>query len=140
MFFWINNLKILIEEGILNFSNSLINWKDDLKISFSESLLIIDDDGINFVGTVLLDFYNIDDFYSSFQIKKTDRKDIKKIKLDFIYNLNTKSFRFDNPKINDTENENLDEFLNNFNSDKSRIFNKITFKNFVNNFFSAYAG
>ena len=68
------------------------------------------------------------------------RKDINQIKLDFTYNLNSKNIRFDNPKINNIQNKNLDKFLNKFNSMQDRAFNKITFKNFINNFFSAYAG
>ena len=53
------NLTISIEEGDINFSDSSIMWKDDLKIYFNESLLIKDDDGINFVGTAVLDFNDI---------------------------------------------------------------------------------
>ena len=134
------NLTISIEEGDINFSDSSIMWKDDLKIYFNESLLIKDDDGINFVGTAVLDFNDINNFYSSFQIKKINRSDIKQIKIDFIYNLNNKTVRFDNPKINNTQNTNLEEFLFKFNSKEERVFNKITFKNFINSFFSVYAG
>ena len=73
-------------------------WKEDLKIIFNESLLLLDDDGINLVGTVKLDFRDIDNFYSSFQINKSNRKNIEQIQLDFVYNFNNKSLRFDNPK------------------------------------------
>ena len=62
------------------------------------------------------------------------------IQIDFIYNLNSKSVRFDNPRVDDAQNENLEIFLDAFNSKERRVFNKITFKNFINNFFSAYAG
>ena len=34
----------------------------------------------------------------------------------------------------------LEKFINKFNSKTIRIFNKITFKNFVNNFFKSYSG
>ena len=57
-----------------------------------------------------------------------------------MYNLNSKAIRFDNPKINSVLNSNLAEFLDNFNSEDERVFNKITFKNFINNFFEIYAG
>ena len=134
------NLKILIEEGNINFSESKILWKDNLKITLSESFLNVNDDGANLVGTVEFDFEDINNFYSSFQVKKIYRKDINQIKLDFTYNLNSKNIRFDNPKINNIQNKNLDKFLNKFNSMQDRAFNKITFKNFINNFFSAYAG
>ena len=48
--------------------------------------------------------------------------------------------RFDNPKVNDKQNPDLDELLYNFNNKSSRIFNKVKFKNFVNSFFRVYAG
>tara|TARA_B100001093_G_scaffold514237_1_gene587835 strand:+ start:637 stop:2127 length:1491 start_codon:yes stop_codon:yes gene_type:complete len=138
----LNNLllKVLIQEGNINFSNSTIMWKDNLNITLNDSFLTIDDSGINLIGTIMFDFKDIDNFYSSFQIKKIHRKDINKVQLDFIYNLDTKSMLFDNPKVNESRNIDLDEFLNDFNSKENRVFNKITFKNFISNFFSTYSG
>ena len=115
-------------------------WKNDLSIKLNESLLSFDDDGMNLIGTVLLDFKSIDNFYKSCQIQKQNRKDVKEIQIDFVYNFNNKNIRFDNPRVNNSQNLNLEEFLNFFNSKENRIFNKITFKNFVNSFFSAYSG
>lgn len=138
----LNDLKfnIFIEEGDINFSDSEIMWRDNLRITLNESLLLINNDGINLVGTTLFNFENLNKFYSSFQIPKKNRKKIKQVKLDFIYNFNTKSISFDNPRVDGAQNENLDELLNKFNSKEDRIFNKITFKNFMNSFFNAYAG
>ncbi len=134
------NLKASIEEGKINFSDSEILWKENLKISFRESLLNVDDEGINLNGTVVLKFDDINSFYSSYQVQKKNRKKIQKIQLDFVYNFNNKSFRFDNPKINDQRNNNLEDFLYEFNSKENTSFNKITFKNFINDFFKIYAG
>ena len=134
------NLKVSIEEGKINFSDSEIKWKDNLKISFNESLLIVDDDSINLNGTIEFNFQDINNFYSSYQVPKKNRKKIEKIQLDFIYNLNNKNFKFENPKVNNERNKNLDDFLYKFNSKKNTSFNKITFKNFINDFFSNYAG
>jgi len=138
----LNNLflNISMEEGNIKFSDSVIQWKNDLKISLNESLISLDDDGLNLIGTFLLEFKNINNFYSSFQIQKKNRKDIKKIQIDFVYNFNTRNLRFDNPRVNNLQNNNLEEFLRIFNSQENRVFNKITFKNFVNNFFNYYAG
>jgi len=138
----LNDLKfnIFIEEGNINFSDSEIMWRDNLRIILNESLLLINNDGINLVGTSIFNFENLNKFYSSFQVPKKNRKKIKQVKLDFIYNFNTKSISFDNPRIDGNQNENLNEFLNKFNSKEDRIFNKITFKNFMNSFFNVYAG
>ena len=132
--------KVSIEEGNIKFSDSKMMWKDDLQISLIESLLTLDDDGINLIGSLLLNFKDINNFYSSFQIQRKNRKDVKQIKLDFVYNLDSKSFRFDNSKINNVQNDDVEEFLNRFNSKTDRVFNKITFKNFISNFFDVYAG
>ena len=133
-------LKIFIEDGNINFSNSKIKWKDNLEIILDESVLLIDNDGANLVGTTIFNFDDVNTFYTSFQILKKNRKKIKQMQLDYIYNFNTKSITFENPRIDGKQNQKLDEFLNIFNSEQDRIFNKITFKNFMNNFFNAYAG
>jgi hypothetical protein len=133
-------LKVFMEDGNIDFSDSIIMWKEDLKIALDESLLSVDDDGVKLIGTIFLDFKNMDNFYRSFQIPKKNRKDIKQIQIDFIYNLINKNIRFDNPKIDNYTNSDLEEFLSIFNSKKDRVFNKITFKNFINDFFDVYVG
>ena len=133
-------LKIFIEDGNINFSNSKIKWKDNLEIILDESLLLINNDGANLVGTTIFNFNDVNTFYTSFQILKKNRKKMKQMQLDYVYNFNTKSITFENPRVDGKQNQKLDEFLNIFNSKEDRIFNKITFKNFMNNFFNAYAG
>ena len=68
------NLKILIEEGDIKFTDSFIMWKDDLKIILNDCQLAINDEGINLIGTIFLDFKDINNFYRSFQIKKLTEK------------------------------------------------------------------
>ena len=133
-------LKLIVEEGKIGLSNSNLMWKKDLKLILNESFLELDNGDILLIGKVILDFKDIDNFYKSFQIKKIDRKKIKKIELDFVYNFLLNEVSFDNARIDNETNSYIDEYINSFNKSKNRIFNKITFKNFVNNFFDAYAG
>ena len=68
-------LKIFIEDGNINFSNSKIKWKDNLEIILDESLLLINNDGANLVGTTIFNFNDVNTFYTSFQIlKKIEKK------------------------------------------------------------------
>jgi len=134
------SLKVGIEEGEIRLSNSSIKWKDDLDIILNECLIDFENDDINLIGDVRLKFKDIDDFYSSYQIKKKHRKKIQEIQLDFVYNFVHKTFSFDNIKIDNTSNENIDVFINQFSLRGKKVFNKITFKNFLNSFFSIYAG
>lgn len=138
----LNNLllKVGIEEGEIRLSNSSINWKDDLNIILNECLINYDNGEINLIGDVKFKFKDIDDFYSSYQIKKNHRKKIQEVQLDFVYNFNKKNISFDNVKIDNQSNEKIDEFINQFDQKGKKVFNKITFKNFLNSFFGVYAG
>tara|TARA_B100001057_G_scaffold438298_1_gene470711 strand:- start:555 stop:1280 length:726 start_codon:yes stop_codon:yes gene_type:complete len=133
-------LNIGIIEGNINFSNSRIMWKNDLEIFFDDCFLDIKNDEINLVGKLTYKFNKIDNFYSFYQIKKVNRKEIKNIKIDFVYDLIENNFSLSNPKIDDNFDEKLEILIEKFNSKDKRNFNKITFKNFINNFFKVYAG
>ena len=79
---------------------------------------------------------NINDFYSHYQINRKIRKKINKINFAFFFNLNEKFVEIDNFKIDGVSNKNLNEFLENLNSKKQNIFNKITFRNSIKKFFN----
>ena len=137
----LNNLflNLAIESGDISFSDSYIMWKDDLKIYLSESLLNIDQNEIYLGGKVLIDVKDTNDFYKSFQIKKNYRKDIKEIQFDFNYNFTQQKISFNNFEIDNKSSMNIENFVEKFNLNE-KFFNKITFKNFVNDFFKVYFG
>ena len=138
----LNNLflKTSIKQGDIDFSGSNINWRESLKISLNDSMLVQENNEINLIGKFTFDFIDINNFYRTFQIRKDLRKNIKQIKIDFVYNYNQKEISFDNAKIDNKSNTQIQEFLDDFNEKKNRVFNKITFKQFINNFFKTYAG
>ena len=137
----LNNLflNLSIESGDISFSDSNIMWKDDLKIYLNESLLGYDQDEIYLTGKVIVEVKDSDDFYKSFQIKKEYRKKINQIQFDFNYNFTQEQITFDNFRIDNKTSTNIENFVEKFNLNK-KFFNKITFKNFVNDFFKIYFG
>ena len=138
----LNNLflRIKLDEGRIGFSNSSVMWRDNLKIILKDSQLNNENDEVNLTGKIIFEFNELDNFYRSFQIQKVYRKDIKEIQIDFVFNFDNKKIFFDNVRVDNSQNLELEKYVNDFNNSKNRIFNKITFKNFVNNFFAAYAG
>ncbi len=138
----LNNLFLNIEvtEGKINFSGSNIKWKEDLTINLSEGYLNYDESQINLEGKINFEFKDIDNFYRSFQIKKIDRKKIDKIEMYFLYDFNRNKVILSNPMIDGNSNLNIEGYVENFNSIESDIFTRVKFKNFVSNFFAAYAG
>ncbi len=137
----LNNLflNLIIESGNISLSNSNIMWKDDLKINLTESLLSYDQDEIYLTGKVKVDIKDTNDFYKSFQIKKEYRKKINEIEFDFNYNLTGQKISFNNFEIDNKPSVNIENFVEKFNLNE-KFFNKITFKNFVNDFFRVYFG
>jgi len=138
----LNNLilKTNIKQGDIDFSGSNINWRESLKISLNDSLLVQENNEINLIGKFIFDFIDINNFYRTFQIRKDLRKNINQIQIDFVYNYNKKEISFDNAKIDNKSNSKIQKFLDDFNKRENRILNKITFKQFINNFFKTYAG
>ena len=133
-------LKIGVEQGIISPSYSSIMWKDDLKILLRDSIVLYDQENLNLIGNIFIDIKDISDFYKSFQVKKSDRKEIKTIEFDFNYDLNKRRITFDNFQIDSKTNENIEKFISDVNSTEKIFLNKIKFKNFVSNFFSVYSG
>ena len=115
-------------------------WKDDLEILLKESLLNYDKDQVSLIGKIIINIKDKDNFYSSYQVKKIYRKDIKEIKFDFVYNLNKNIINFDNIKVDGLSNPDIDKFVDDFNSRTSKRLNKIILKNFIGNFFRIYSG
>ncbi len=138
----LNNLllRIGISQGNIGLSNSKVMWNDDIEITLKESYLNYDKEDIKLVGRARVDFKKFNNFYSSFQIKKKNRKEIDKFEIDFVYNLTQKKINFDNPLIDNKSNKNVDKFIQDFNFENKKFMNKIIIKNFVNNLFTAYAG
>ncbi len=134
------SLKLKIEEGNYNFSNSNIYWKENVKVLFLDAFLNFDQEKINLNGRTSFEVKNKDEFYKFLQIKKELRKNIKKIELDFNYDLNEEKITFDNLRIDNKSNEKIEEIVSNFNSSNKKFFNKITFKSFVNDILTAYFG
>ena len=137
-----NNLKLKlnIAEGSIDISNSNIFWFNDLKITIQDSFVSYDNENINLIGKFIIDFKNIEDFYRYFQVKKSLRKKINQIQIDFVYNVDEKNINLENMKINGDQIKKIEKFLEKFNANKERSFNKITFRNFVNNLLNIYSG
>ncbi len=133
-------LNIKLQQKNIDLSNSTLMWKDDLKVTLKEGMLDYSDHDISLIGKLYFDAENINNFYRSFQIKKIHRKKINDIELDFVYNFNNKKFKFDNVVVDNVSSPKLNKFINEYNLSDKVFSNKITFKNFVNNFFKIYAG
>ena len=134
------DLNLSLSEGNISPSNSSVMWKDDLKIELDESYLIYDKSEIYLVSKIIINLKDAMDFFSSFQVPRKNRKAIKKIEFDLNYNISNSQLNFDNIIIDNKENTKLNDFVNDYNAYPKKNFNKVRFRNFVNDLFESYDG
>ena len=110
----LNNLflKTNIKQGDIGFSDSSVNWRDSVKITLSDSLLTQENNEISLIGKFIFDFTDLNNFYRSFQINKNNRKKINQIQIDFVYSFDKKEINFDNAKIDNNSNLELQNNIN----------------------------
>ncbi len=129
---------VLLEEGNIFIQNFITSFKNTVIIKLSDVQLIVDNNELKFAGYIDLDFIDIKDFYKHYQISRIDRKLFKKISFGFLLNIDEKVIEVDNLKIDGNTNQNLEKFINKFNSEKKNIFNKIIRRNLVKDFFKNF--
>ena len=134
------DLNLSLSEGNISPSNSSVMWKDDLQIELDESYLIYDKSEIYLVSKIIINFKDAMDFFSFFQVPRKNRKAIKKIEFDLNYNISNSKLNFNNIIIDNKVNSKLNDFINDYNAYPKKNFNKVRFRNFVNDLFESYDG
>ena len=131
-------IKNILEEGNIYFTNINTNWNNSVLIEINDTQLLNEDNKVNLIGSINFDFIDLDKFYRYYQINEKYRNEIKKIKFDFFLNVNEKILQINNAKIDNIDNEQINDFLDNLNSQRKNFFNRVIFRNFVKNFFEFY--
>tara|TARA_B100001057_G_scaffold8187_1_gene7510 strand:- start:2666 stop:4150 length:1485 start_codon:yes stop_codon:yes gene_type:complete len=132
------NFSILLEEGDIFIDNLTTIFKESVKINLNDVQLINNNNNLTFAGYMSLDFIDAMEFYAHYQLNRIYRKNIKKINFGFLFNFDNKFIEINNLKVDGKTNQNLEKFLNNFNSKKENIFNKIVIRNSIKSFFKNF--
>ena len=133
----INTIKfeILFEEGMILITNLKFIFKNSVSFHLSDINLTVENNKLKFIGDISLNFEDIKNFYSHFQIKKDYRKNIEKISSNFFFNLDDGFIEFNELRVNGVDKKILERYVSQFNSEKKNILNKIIFRNAVKEFF-----
>ncbi len=134
---YLNNiaLKIFFDQGNISIENSKIIWKNSIIINLDSIQLISENNKMILAGSINFEFNDINDFYKQYQIKKTYRKKVQKINLDFLYDLYENKVELDNLIIDGNSSKKINSFMNKFNADKKDLLKKVVFKNLIKEFF-----
>ena len=97
--------------------------------------IIVDENELKLIGDIIINFKDIQDFYSHYQIIRNHRKNIKQITSNFIFSFDDGLFEFNELNINGVDKKISDQYINKFNSEKKDILNKVILRNTVKEFF-----
>ena len=132
--------KIHLGDGRILIKNFNTQWNDSVLIKSNEIEFLNDMDGKKLVGEIIFNFEDIEKFFRYFQIKRNYRDVFETIKLDFVYDLTLDKLSMNNLRIDNKSFKKIDNFLNEYNDSKNNLFNKVTIRNFIKEFFQIYAG
>jgi hypothetical protein len=134
------NMKFKIEEGLIDVDDTKFSWFNYLDFKISNSLIYVNNNNLILDGKFVIDVKNFYEIYKFFQTPRNHRKEINKIEFNFNYNFDQEVVKFKTIQINGVINENISKILNQFSSKKSKIENRIHFKNLMNKVIKSYAG
>ena len=117
-----------------------VKWNKSVSIKSNDIEFANDKSGKKLIGEILFDFNDVEKFFRYFQIKRNYRDLFDEIKLDFIYDLTVDKLTMNNLKIDNKSFEKIDKFVNRYNKSRDNLFNKVTVRNFIKEFFQIYAG
>ncbi len=141
------NIFLNLQEGNLNFDQSILSKKNKFQLTLVKSTFLIEDGNLIVDGNLELDIFDIDEFYKIFPVPKKIKfkKKFKKINFEFSYNLidaaiaiNKIVFINDKNKIQNSEI--LDNYVENNFENRYNYTNPIFFKNFMKKALVAYLG
>ena len=138
----LNNLvlNLKIEDGLLDINESKFSWLDYVDFKISDSLLYVKDNNLLLDGNILVNIYDVNEIYKFFQTPRNYRKEIKKIRFNFIYNFDQKISNLNNIEIDGFKNQQINQILNQIISKETVLQNKVYFKNLINKAIKFYAG
>ena len=133
-------MEIQLDNGKILMSNFDTKWNKSVSIKSDDIEFVNDKNGKKLIGEILFDFNDVEKFFRYFQIKRNYRNVFGEIRADFVFDFTQDKLIFNNLKIDNKSNQVLEKFLEDYNKKNKNLFNKVTFRNFVKEFFQTYAG
>ena len=134
------DLKLKIQDGLIDVDETIFQWRDFSNFKLKETLIFVNQGELVLDGKLEIIINNYDEIYKYLLTPKNYRNEIKKIDLNFTYNFDQKIANLKDIKIDGKINQNVNIILNNLILKSDNLHNKIYFKNLLNEAIKNYAG
>ena len=134
------NLKLKIQDGLIDVDETKFNWRKISNFKLKDSLIFLKEGELVLDGKLEIELNNYNEIYKYLLTPKKYRNKISKIDFNFTYNFDQKIANLKDIKIDGKFNQNVNIILNNLILKSDKLQNKIYFKNLLNDAIRSYAG
>ncbi len=140
IFFKKLNLNSKIEDGLIDFDNTKFEWNNSTNFKIDNSLIYLKDSELIFDGNLKIIIQDYNEIYKFLLTPKKYRKKIKNIETNFSYNVDQKTMKLTDIRIDDQYNKDVNQILRDIIFKDTNLKNKIYFKNLLNEVIKYYSG
>ena len=133
-------MRIAFGDERIKVNNFDLKWNKSITLRSEDIEFLNEKNEKKFIGEIIFDFNDVEKFFRYFQIKRNYRNVFNQIKTDFVYDLNKDKIFLNNVVVDNKSNKKINLFIEEYNKKEKNLFNKVTFRNFVKDFFKIYAG
>ncbi len=134
------NLRIVLGEKRIIANDFDVNWNESVSLTSQDIEFLNEKNEKKLIGEIIFKFNDVEKFFRYFQIKRNYRNVFNQIKADFVYDFNEDKISLNNIMVDNKSNKKINLFIEEYNKKEKNLFNKVSFRNFVKNFFKTYAG
>jgi hypothetical protein len=133
-------LNFKVQEGLIDIDYTKFSWNNYADFKILDSLLYIHNNQLILDGTLSIDIKNYDEIYKFLQISKNLRPQLEKIEFNFLYNFDQQMIDFNDIKINNNTNKQVENILKKLILKDTKLQNKFYFKKMMKKVMKAYVG
>tara|TARA_B100000963_G_scaffold321147_1_gene304181 strand:- start:312 stop:1895 length:1584 start_codon:yes stop_codon:yes gene_type:complete len=134
------NLKVVLGDRRITVNDFDVKWNESVSLRSKDIEFLNEKNEKKLIGEIIFNFDDVEKFFRYFQIKRNYRNVFNQIKADFVYDFNENKIYLNNLVVDDKSNKKINSFIEGYNKKEKNLFNKVTFRNFVKDFFKIYAG
>ena len=134
-------LNLKIKEGLIDFDNTFISWKNYAKFEILNSLIYVDSGQLILDGALKINIINPNEIFKYLLTPKKVRKEINQIDLNYNYNFDEKVIIIKDIRIDGKLNQDINRVINNISlKNTDDLQNKVYLKKLLNEAISSYSG
>ena len=134
------NLNSKIEDGLIDLDNTKFELNNSANFKIDNSLIYVKNGELLIDGILKINLDDYNEIYKFLLTPKKFRKKVKNIKTNFSYNLDQKTMRLTDIRIDNQYNQDVNKIMSEIILKDNKLQNKIYFKNLLNKVIKSYSG